>query len=178
VLPGHLLSLNEKPRALFSYWAWDRIAAYIHYCEDVKQWPEQIAERMLLELTRGVLKEISLLEVSLAPDDATERDDLPIRFALRALVLKVKLAIGRGRYDEPLEEVLDASKVRAIVEARIQGETGLSFADFDAFIAGLRNLSNSLESKDSIDLDRPPLARLIDDLVRLLSTPQSQSAMA
>jgi hypothetical protein len=28
---GHLLSRNEKRRALRSYWAWDRIAAYIHY---------------------------------------------------------------------------------------------------------------------------------------------------
>jgi hypothetical protein len=65
-----------------------------------------------------VLKEISLLEVP-----QQELDDLPLRFALRALILKVKIGIGHGSYGPGGHEpVLDQPVVRNIIESRIKGE--------------------------------------------------------
>jgi hypothetical protein len=48
---GHLLSPKEKRRALRSYWAYDRVAAYIHYCEDVSRPKKDELKLTLFELT-------------------------------------------------------------------------------------------------------------------------------
>ena len=83
---GHLLSHNEKRRALRSYWAWDRIAAYIHYCEDVSRPKIDDLNTMLIDLTRAVLKEISLLEVFPQTSEQQEPDDLPLREMARSKI--------------------------------------------------------------------------------------------
>lgn len=180
---GHLLSRNEKLRALRSYWAWDRIAAYIHYCEDVSRPTEEELKTTLFELTRAVLKEMSLVEVVPDKRDSQELDDLPLRFALRALILKVKLAIAHGRYssDDPTP-VLDKSIVREVIDSRIKGETGLSLKGIEEFIDCLRKLSGKIRVASSSDLDpplpgvfKPPLLSLVDDLDRLLGS-SSESA--
>lgn len=178
---GHLLSRNEKRRALRSYWAWDRIAAYIHYCEDISRPNEEELKTTLIDLTRAVLKEISLIEV--LPDEGGHQDldDLPLRFALRALILKVKLAIAYGRYSsEDRDPVLAKSVVRDVINLRIKGETGLSFDGIEEFIACLRTLNGKIRVHSSIDL-KPPLLSLVDDLDRILGTsaesaPLSRSA--
>lgn len=165
---GHLLSRNEKRRALRSYWAWDRIAAYIHYCEDISTPNEKELKTTLVDLTRAVLKETSLLEVLPEKSDHQELDDLPLRFALRALILKVKVAIAHGRYgsDDQIP-VLTKPVVREVIDLRIKGETGLSFDGIEEFITGLRTLSGKIGVPSSIDL-KPPLLSLIDDLDRIL----------
>lgn len=172
---GHLLSRNEKRRALRSYWAWDRIAAYIHYCEDISTPNEKELTTTLVDLTRAVLKEISLIEVF--PDEGGHQDldDLPLRFALRALILKVKLAIAYGRYgsDDQIP-VLTKSVVRDVIDSRIKGETGLSFDGIEEFIACLRTLNEKVRVRSSIDL-KAPLLSLADDLDRILGT-SAQSA--
>jgi hypothetical protein len=125
---GQLLSHNEKLRALRSFWAYDRVAAYIHYCEDISRPTIHELERTLEELTWAVLKEISLIEVS--PGNAGQQalDDLPLRFAVRALILKIKIGIGHGSYGSGDQTpVLEKPRVRAVIESRIKGETGLSF---------------------------------------------------
>jgi hypothetical protein len=178
---GHLLSRNEKRRALRSYWAWDRIAAYIHYCEDISRPNEEELKTTLIDLTRAVLKEISLIDV--LPDERghQDADDLPLRFALRALILKVKLAIAHGRYgSDDLIPVLAKSVVRELIDSRIKGETGLSFEGIEEFIACLRTLNGKIGVRSSIDL-KPPLLSLVDDLDRILRTsaesaPLSRSA--
>jgi hypothetical protein len=170
---GHLLSRNEKRRALRSYWAWDRIAAYIHYCEDVSRPNENELKTTLIDLTRAVLKEISLIDV--LPDEGGHQDvdDLPLRFALRALVLKVKLAVGHGRYgsEDPIP-LLAKSVVRDVIDSRIKGETGLSFDGIEEFIDCLRTLNGKVSIPSSIDL-KPPLLSLVDDLDRILGTPEA-----
>jgi len=182
---GHLLSRNEKLRALRSYWAWDRIAAYIHYCEDVSTRDEQELKTTLIELTRAVLKEISLVEV--LPDDKNpqEVDDLPLRFAVRALILKVKLAIAHGRYSsDELTPVLDKSAVREVIDSRIQGETGLSFTGIDELIACLRKLSGKIgllpgdRESPLMGVFKPPLLSLVDDLHRILGSGTEAAPLA
>ncbi len=178
---GHLLSRNEKRRALRSYWAWDRIAAYIHYCEDLSRPNEEELKTTLIELTRAVLKEISLMEVVPDKSDRQLLDDLPLRFALRALLLKVKLAIAHGRHGSghPVP-ALAKPVVRDLIDSRIMGETGLSFDGIEEFIASLRIVSGKIEIPSSIDL-KPPLLSLVDDLDRILgssaeSAPLSRTA--
>lgn len=175
---GHLLSSNEKRRALRSYWAWDRIAAYIHYCEDISASGEEELKLALIDLTRAVLKEISLIEVlpdesiKVLPDQNGHRDvdDLPLRFALRALILKVKLAIGHGRYASGDQvPVLPQSVVRDLVDSRIKGETGLSFDGIGEFITRLGELDGKIGVRSSIGL-KAPLLSLVDDLFRILGT--------
>lgn len=167
---GHLLSRNEKRRALRSYWAWDRIAAYIHYCEDISRPNEEEIKTTLVDLTRGVLKEISLVEV--LPDEGgyQDLDDLPLRFALRALILKVKLAIAYGRYGAGEQDpVLPKPVVRDVIDSRIKGETGLSFGGIEEFLACLRTLAGKVRALSSMDL-KPPMLSLVDDLERILVT--------
>jgi hypothetical protein len=178
---GHLLSRNEKRRALRSYWAWDRIAAYIHYCEDISRPNENELKTSLIDLTRAVLKEISLLEVLPDKSDQQELDDLPLRFALRALILKVKLAIAHGSYgsDDQIP-VLAKSAVREVIDSRIKGETGLSFNGIEEFIVCVRTLNGKIGVPSSIDI-KPPLLSLVDDLDRILgasaeSAPLSRTA--
>lgn len=178
---GHLLSRNEKRRALRSYWAWDRIAAYIHYCEDVSKPDENELKTTLIDLTRAVLKEISLIEVSPGEAGQLDPDDLPLRYALRALILKVKLAIAHGRYASGDKiPVLEKSVVRDVIDSRIKGETGLSFEGIEELIDCLRRLDEKIGARSSIDL-KPPLLSLCDDLDRLLGTstdsaPRNRSA--
>jgi hypothetical protein len=166
---GHLLSHNEKRRALRSYWAWDRIAAYIHYCEDVSMPSEDELKTTLIDLTRGVLKEISLIEVS-SGKAVQDPDDLPLRYALKALILKVKIAIAHGRYTsaDPVK-VLEKSVVRDMIDSRIKGETGLSFKGIEEFIGCLRKLNEKIGACSPIGL-KPPLLSLCDDLDQLLGT--------
>lgn len=177
---GHLMSPLEKRRALRSYWAWDRVAAYIHYCEDVSPADKKDLRTTLLDLVRGVLKEISLLEVlpREADRDQQDMDDLPVRFALRALILKAKLATAHGAYsDPPRTAVMDKAEVREVLESRIRGETGLSFERFEDFLACLRNLNGRVGVGSTIELE-PPLLRLCDDLERLLANSQTRAAGA
>ncbi|HVP49956.1 MAG TPA: hypothetical protein VMT56_01910, partial [Candidatus Bathyarchaeia archaeon] len=160
VPPGHLLSRNEKRRALRSYWAWDRIAAYIHYCEDISLPENPGLETTLIDLTRAVLKEISLIEVLPDNTETRESDDLPLRFALRALVLKVKLAIGHGKYGpEDRPPLLTIAVVRELIDSRIKGETGLSFQGIEELITCLRKLNAKIGIRSSLDL-KPPLLSL------------------
>jgi hypothetical protein len=167
VPPGHQLSRNEKRRALRSYWPWDRIAAYIHYCEDVSQPSKEELTTALIDLTRGVLKEMSLLEVMPEKGSNEAIDDLPLRFAVRALVLKVKLAIAYGRYGvKKPKALLKSGVVREVIEGRILGETGLSFPGVAEFITCLRQLNDRIWGAGSPD---SPLLSLIADLDRLLA---------
>jgi hypothetical protein len=128
--------------------------------------------------TGPVLKEISLIEVlpdesiKVLPDQNGHRDvdDLPLRFALRALILKVKLAIGHGRYASGDQvPVLPQSVVRDLVDSRIKGETGLSFDGIGEFITRLGELDGKIGVRSSIGL-KAPLLSLVDDLFRILGT--------
>jgi hypothetical protein len=147
VPPRHQLSPNEKLRALRSYWDYDRIAAYIHYCEDVSRPAGKRAIReTLTELTRAVLKEISMVDLSVHAPDGQRADDLPLRFALRALILKLKIAIGHGGFGSgPSTPVLkNRAEALSAIESRIKGETGLSFANIDEFTQVLQMLSRKI----------------------------------
>jgi hypothetical protein len=180
VPPGHLLSPDETVRALRSYWAYDRVAAYIHYCEDASRPGDERLVETLRELTRAVLKEISLLEVAPAGKgpDRHEPDDLPLRFALRALTLKVKIALGHGRFGkERPARAMEKARVRDVIESRVRGETGLSFEGFEELVAALRGLDARIGSRSAVDL-KPPLLSLCDDLERLVGKPGPRGGRA
>jgi hypothetical protein len=170
VPPGHLLSANEKPRAIRSYWCYDRVAAYLHYCEDVSYPTEKQLRDTLFELTRAVLKELAVIELSYDPKDLDAMDELPLRFALRALILKIKLGIGYKYDSDNHEPLLKPPQAREIIESRIKAETGMSFPDIQEFIACLKNLGEQstvhyLSGTDS------PLMALCKDFERLVGNP-------
>jgi len=121
------------------------------------------------------------------PDDKNpqEVDDLPLRFAVRALILKVKLAIAHGRYSsDELTPVLDKSAVREVIDSRIQGETGLSFTGIDELIACLRKLSGKIgllpgdRESPLMGVFKPPLLSLVDDLHRILGSGTEAAPLA
>src|SRR5204863_6243938 len=98
-----------------------------------------------------------------------DTDDLPLRFALRALVLKVKLAIAYGRYGpEDQTPVLAKSAVRDIIDLRIKGETGLSFDGIKEFIGCLRTANEKIGVRSAIGL-KPALLSLVDDFDRIFN---------
>jgi hypothetical protein len=175
VPPGHLLSANEKPRAIRSYWSYDRVAAYIHYCEDVSEPSQEQLRDAIFELTRAVLKELAVIELS---NDPHGLDELPLRFALRALILKIKRGIGHGKFESHHKAIFDTpSQAREIIESRIKAETGMSFPGIPEFIACLKHLGETSTVRSAIGLDSP-LTALCKDFERLVGHPVELSQSA
>jgi hypothetical protein len=175
VPPGHLLSANEKPRAIRSYWPYDRVAAYIHYCEDVSEPSEKQLRDAIFELTRAVLKELAVIELSYDPDGV---DELPLRFALRALILKIKRGIGHGKFEPHHKAIFDPpTQAREIIESRIKAETGMSFPGIQEFIVCLKHLGETSTVRSTIGGDSP-LTALCKDFERLVGNPAELSRSA
>ncbi len=86
---------------------------------------------------------------------------------MRALILKIKVGLGHGSYGSDAKAPrLEKAHVRAVIESRIKGETGLSLEGIEGLVASLRKVNDKIGSRSTADLE-DPLVRLCEDLERL-----------